>query len=45
MPFASLQAFYFSMISLFFGVGLLQGIESLEKLTGGLPNHRNANSV
>ena len=35
-PFARLKAFYYAMISLFFGVGLLQGIESLGKLTGGL---------
>ena len=35
-PFARLKAFYYAMISLFFGVGLLQAIESLGKLTGGL---------
>jgi branched-chain amino acid transport system permease protein len=35
-PFARLKAFYYSMISLFFGVGMLQTIESLGKLTGGI---------
>jgi branched-chain amino acid transport system permease protein len=35
-PFARLKTFYYSMISLFFGVGLLQTIESFGKLTGGL---------
>ena len=35
-PFARLKAFYYAMVSLFFGVGLLQAIESLGKLTGGL---------
>jgi branched-chain amino acid transport system permease protein len=35
-PFARLKAFYYSMISLFFGVGMLQTIESFGKLTGGI---------
>jgi branched-chain amino acid transport system permease protein len=35
-PFARLKAFYYAIVSLFFGVGLLQAIESLGKLTGGL---------
>jgi branched-chain amino acid transport system permease protein len=35
-PFARLKAFYYSMVSLFFGVGMLQTIESFGKLTGGL---------
>jgi branched-chain amino acid transport system permease protein len=35
-PFARLKAFYYAMISLFFGVGLLQGIESFGRITGGL---------
>ncbi len=35
-PFARLKTFYYSMISLFFGVGMLQTIESFGKLTGGL---------
>ena len=35
-PFARLKAFYYSMISLFFGVGMLQAIESMGKLTGGI---------
>jgi branched-chain amino acid transport system permease protein len=35
-PFARLKAFYYSMISLFFGVGMLQTIESFGKITGGI---------
>ena len=35
-PFARLKAFCYSMISLFFGVGMLQTIESFGKLTGGI---------
>jgi len=36
LPFCQIKAFYYSMISLFFGVGMLQAIESMGKLTGVL---------
>jgi branched-chain amino acid transport system permease protein len=35
-PFARLKTFYYAMVSLFFGVGILQAIQSFGEITGGV---------
>jgi len=46
LPFlARLKAFYYSMIGLFFGVGMLQAIESMGKLTGVLRHYGNSHFI